>query len=106
MYLVKDLVDGRIVYYWVDEEGEAQSPFLASLLLAEEWWKGFMFRQYQGTERRASVIDRRSHTEKRLRMDQSNRFASTNGQGRRETDRPVKITFDLVQKRINEMTGN
>ncbi|SIQ85792.1 hypothetical protein SAMN05421647_11013 [Marinobacterium stanieri] len=106
MYLVKDLVEGRIVYYWVDEDGSTRSPLVATFALAEDWWKQFTFDRYEGPERRASVVDRRSNTEKRLRMDQSNRFASTNVQGRRETDRPVKVTFDLVQKRIKEMTGS
>lgn len=37
MYLVKDLVEGRIVYYWVDEEGSTRSPLVATFALAEDW---------------------------------------------------------------------
>ncbi|GGB99401.1 hypothetical protein GCM10011352_26990 [Marinobacterium zhoushanense] len=100
MYLIKDLLDGRIVYYWLNEVDHQISPHLSTLQHAEEWWKAYKFARYEGDERRASVIDRRSNTEKRRRMESSNRYTSINPYGRRATDIPVKVHRDLVPEKL------
>ncbi|WP_432696760.1 hypothetical protein ACQUQP_19885 [Marinobacterium sp. YM272] len=103
MYLIKDLVDGRIVHYWLDEEENPVSAFFSTIQHAEEWWKAEMFSRYEGTERRSSIIDRRSNEDKRQRLDRSNRFASIHPNGRRVTDEPVKVHRDLVAEKIQQL---
>lgn len=100
MYLIKDLVDGRIVYYWIDEDERQVSTFFSTFQHAEEWWKAYMFAEYDGTERRASILDRRSNEVKRQRLDTSNRFVSINPNGRRTTDQPIRVYRDLVAEKL------
>ncbi|GAA0796075.1 hypothetical protein [Marinobacterium sediminicola] len=105
MHLVKDLIDSRIVYYWVDDDGETKSPLLSTFTLAEHWWKEKMFARHQGLERRRSVIDRRSNNEKRRRMHENHPFASINPQGRRSTDKPPEVTFDLAASKLRRLAA-
>ncbi|GGB99408.1 hypothetical protein GCM10011352_27000 [Marinobacterium zhoushanense] len=105
MYLVKDLIDCRIVFYWLDETGCEVSPELCTFQDAEEWWKALMFERYRGYERRKSIIDRRTDFEKRQRMDNSHRFASINPYGRRVTDQPIKVDIDLAAEKLLELTA-
>ncbi|SEG76175.1 hypothetical protein [Marinobacterium lutimaris] len=100
MYLVKDLVGGRIVYFWQDKNGSPRSDFFSTFLNAEEWWKTHVFALYAGVERRTSIIDRRTNYDKRRRLDHSHRFASSNPNGRRITDLPVKVSRDLAAEKL------
>lgn len=102
MRLVKDLVDSRIVLYWIADSGEQLSAHLASLSQAEEWWKAYMFSRYEGDERRKSVIDRRSNFEKRRRIEQSNDLLSISPYGRRRTDIPIAVDVDLVLDKLSD----
>ncbi|MBV1789034.1 hypothetical protein KQ940_13330 [Marinobacterium sp. D7] len=105
MYLVKDLIDCRIVFYWLDDAGIQVSAELPTFQDAEEWWKIHIFAQYEGFERRKSIVDRRTDFEKRQRMDNSHRFASINPYGRRMTDRPIKVDIDLATEKLAELTA-
>ncbi|MBV1789035.1 hypothetical protein KQ940_13335 [Marinobacterium sp. D7] len=105
MYLIKDLQEGRIVYYWLDADDRLISPHLSTIQHAEEWWKLYSFARYDGDERRSSVIDRRSNTEKRRRMESANRYTSINPYGRRTTDIPVKVHRDLVPEKMIKLAG-
>jgi len=97
MKLFKDLVDGRIRFYWSStRSGAPLSPMMATLQEAEEWWKTFQFSQYEYTERRCSVYDRRSDHDKRRRMAEG----KGNGHGRRSTDRPLRVACDLAAAKI------
>jgi len=105
MYLIKDLIDCRIVFYWLDERGYQISPDLCSFPRAEEWWKAHMFAQYKGVERRTSIVDRRTDFDKRQRMDNSYRFASINPYGRRQTDQPIKVHLDLADEKLMQLAA-
>lgn len=103
MHLIKDLVDGRIVYYWLDVNERPLSTFFSTFKLAEEWWKEYMFSQYAGEERRRSIIDRRTNEEKRKRLQLNNRFVSINPNGRRTTDKPIRVDRDLVAEKLQSL---
>ncbi len=102
MKLVKDLSDsGSIVFYWTyDEAGEAISPELKTLQLADEWRKNYLFSQYEGMERRQSIIDRRKNGDKRKKMEKNYKSSRQNPQGRRESDQTVNVDIDLFQEKI------
>jgi len=106
MKLVKDLVDGRIVFYWIDTSGTKLSPDHATFQLAQEWWKHYLFSRYDGEERRKSIIDRRSDADKRRRMDKSEKLSSISPYGRRRTDIPVAVDIDLVAERLALLEHN
>ncbi|WP_415903238.1 hypothetical protein ACMXYR_05680 [Neptuniibacter sp. QD29_5] len=101
MKLVKDFINYEIVFYWADESLTPCSPHLHSITAAEEWWKKYLFSQYQGPERRKSIVDRRSNHDKRNSMDK-NQYSRSNPLGRRESDKPVKVEIDLFQEKIKE----
>lgn len=103
MKLVKDLVDGRIVYYWMDEEGYISSEYLHSFVEAEEWWKLFMFSRYPGQERRRSICDRRQDMETRKKLEYREKYNRSNPIGRRITDVPVTVDLDLSKEKIEEL---
>jgi hypothetical protein len=103
MKLVKDLVDGRIVFYWMDEKGTLISEYLHPLLEAEEWWKHFMFAQYEGEERRLSIYDRRQDLETRKRLELREKYNRTNPIGRRVTDVAIAVDLDLSKEKIDEL---
>ncbi|GGC04244.1 hypothetical protein GCM10011352_33080 [Marinobacterium zhoushanense] len=100
MRLIKDLVDSRIVFYWIDESDKRLSPDHATFHQAQEWWKSYMFARYEGDERRKSVIDRRSDADKRRRMEAENKLSSISPYGRRQTDVPVEVDLDLVAEKL------
>ncbi|WP_299183401.1 hypothetical protein [uncultured Neptuniibacter sp.] len=102
MKLVKDLNENGIVFYWIDDSGEQISPDLYCLIVAEEWWKTYLFSQYEGAERRKSIIDRRHDLEKRKMMERNHKFSRQNPQGRRKTDQPIKVDIDLVKEKLEE----
>lgn len=103
MKLVKDLVDGRIVYYWMDDHGEVVSEFLHSFIEAEEWWKVLMFSLYDGEERRRSICDRRQDEATRKKLEFREKYNRTNPMGRRMTDIPVSVDLDLSKEKINQL---
>lgn len=103
MRLVKDLVDSRIVFYWIDETDKRLSPDHATFQLAQEWWKSYMFSRYEGDERRKSIIDRRSDAEKRRRMEEQSNLSSISPYGRRHTDTPVEVDIDLVAEKLKRL---
>ena len=103
MKLVKDLVDGRIVYYWIDGNGEVTSDYLHSFVDAEEWWKHLMFSLYEGEERRRSICDRRQDQETRKKLEYREKYHRSNPLGRRVTDMPVSVDLDLSKEKINQL---
>lgn len=99
--LVKDYLNQRTVFYWVDNTDtlEPISEQFRSFVQAEEWWKEHMFTQFSGRERRASTEDRRQNLEKRQEVDQqSNNSTST---GRRMTDLTVRVNIDLHKEKTS-----
>lgn len=103
MKLVKDLGANGVVLYWSGAKAKKLSPDLYNITEAEEWWKTYHFAQYQGEERRASIHDRRQDEVKRGFYDAGNRFFRTNPNGRRATDKPVKVDVDLSQLKLKLM---
>lgn len=101
--LIKDLIEGRIVFYWMDENGEVVSTYLHSFIEAEEWWKMFMFSQYSGEERRQSICDRRQDMDTRRKLEFREKFNRTNPTGRRVTDIPVTVDLDLSKEKIEQL---
>ena len=51
LYLIKDFLDLKVVFYWADNAGTALSPLFSCLTHAEEWWLRFNFECYDGVER-------------------------------------------------------
>jgi hypothetical protein len=104
MKLVKDLLEGRIVFYWLFEDGIQVSHHLHTLQEAEEWWKEFMFAQYEGNNRRRSIHDRRKNHDHRKQLELIERYGRSNPLGRRETDSPIRVDIDLFQEKISRLT--
>lgn len=100
MKLVKDLSEEGVVLYWVGDDAKAVSPHLPTVVDAEEWWKKYMFAQYEGEERRASIYDRRKDLVMRKHFEFSDKFVRLNPNGRRKTDAPVMVDVDLFQKKL------
>jgi hypothetical protein len=103
MKLVKDLTHDGIRFYWIDESEERLSPELATLDLAKEWRIKTLFDSYKESERRVSVIDRRSDSDKRERTSKTLRASQSNPQGRRITDIAVQVDIDLVKQKLKEL---
>lgn len=102
--LVKDLLNSRIVFYWLNEKREKVSPHLHNLQEAEEWWKRFMFDLYPGEDRRRSIHDRRQDHDTRKQLELRERFNRSKPLGRRETDKPVQVEIDLLEEKIALLT--
>lgn len=101
LFLVKNLHNERVIFYWVNKTGKRVSPLEHSQSTAEEWWKTFMFSQYNGAERRKTIVDRRACFTTRAIMDQRTQVA-TDPVGRRYTDHPIKIDINLYDKKIKQ----
>lgn len=101
LLLVKNLHNGRVVFYWVNKQGKRVSSILHNQTAAEEWWKTYMFSQYEGIERRHSIADRRACSTTRSLIKERKNESDVNP-GRRETDGPIKVDIDLYQKKIKE----
>ncbi len=99
MQLIKDLRDEGVVLFWVEDERQV-SPFLHTLVDAEEWWKKYQFSQYQGQERRKTIYDRRSNTEMRKQFELNGRYIPPRPNGRRSSDQPVFIALDLFEEKM------
>lgn len=103
MTLIKDFLGNRIVYYWtLDGQTTATSPHFASIEHASEWYIKYNNSLYDGEERRASHIDRRTLHHKRDEKIKKH-VSSDNPDGRRETDKPVKVGIDLSKQKLLEM---
>lgn len=100
MKLVKDLTREGVVLYWIGPKAKPLSPHLHCINEAEEWWKKYHFALYQGKERRSSLHDRRKDDGKRDHFDLNKNLFRLNPNGRRFTDRPVKIDVDLFQLKL------
>lgn len=96
--LVKDFVKTKIVFYWIDQGDKRVSPPLPSLQHAKEWLIDRYFISYDGPERRRARVDRRLLGKKN---DHSKRNPHT--QGRRITDRPIKVDLNLAEKKIAKL---
>lgn len=101
LFLVKNLLNDRVVFYWVNKKGKRVSPVQHTQPHAEDWWKTFVFSCYEGMERRKTIMDRRKCFKTRSIMDQRNKVA-TDPVGRRYTDHPIKISFNIYEKKIKE----
>lgn len=95
--LVKDLDNFKIVFYWVSSQKKKVSPTFPTLVHAKEWYTEHMFSAYKGNERRKRVCDRRNP--EHFQFD----CRRMSPQGRRFTDKSVKVGIDLVSKKINEI---
>lgn len=98
--LFKDFADGRVCFYWVDDEERQVSPAVATFLEAEEWWKRYLFAQYPGPERRQSILDRRTDQYKRRYINHQLNLPDDFSYGRRVTDQPVRVDHDLATAKI------
>ena len=103
MELVKNLTDNGIRFYWTDESEQRLSPELATFEQAKEWRIQTLFDTYKDVERRASIIDRRSDSDKRERMSKNYQSLQTNPQGRRLADKVVEVYIDLVKQKFQEL---
>jgi len=103
MKLVKDLIDGRIVFYWMVDNGDVVSDYLHSFIEAEEWWKTYVFSQYTGEEKRSSICDRRQDLETRKKREYREKYNRSNPAGRRVTDVSVSVHLDLVEEKIKQL---
>ena len=105
LFLVKNLYKGNLVFYWVNNKGKKVSPLASNQAEAEDWWKSYMFSQYENAERRQVVRDRRSlHSTREI--VQSRKGQSTISRGRRVTDQPISVDIDLFQKKLDEETSD
>lgn len=100
MKLVKDLTKEGVVLYWIGPKAKQLSPYLHCLNEAEEWWKAYHFSLYDGNERRSSIHDRRKDRNKRDHFDLNKNLFRLNPEGRRLTDRTVKVDIDLFQLKL------
>lgn len=100
--LVKDLIDFRITFYWIDTQNQTVSPLLETLDSAREWFICYQFAAYPGQERRRSHLDRR-HSKSAYSLRNSDRFSkrNANSHGRRLTDQPVHIAIDQAAEKID-----
>ncbi|MGH1462057.1 MAG: hypothetical protein ACRBB6_08475 [Neptuniibacter sp.] len=102
LLLVKNLYKERVIFYWVDTKGKRVSSVLHTQMAAEDWWKQYMFSQYEGEERRRSVLDRRECSTTRKLVKERKQLDTTEV-GRRDTDVDLDVHIDLYQKKIREV---
>lgn len=100
MKLVKDYINDRTLYYWIEdtETLEPLSPQFRTFVQAEEWWKESVFSQFRGTERRLTTQDRRQDHENRSRRS-SMQDETTLSTPRRVTDLTIQVDIDLHQEK-------
>ena len=99
MQLVKDLCEKGVVLYWAEGKRKV-SPYLHTLIDAEERWKKYQFSSYQGPETRKTIYDRRSNTEMRKQFELNGRYIPPKPNGRRMTDQPVLVSVDLFEEKV------
>jgi hypothetical protein len=101
LQLVKDFKRYQISFYWINAEKKQVSPDLPTLNHAKEWYFEHLFDQFNGVNRRKRKFDRRhsGHNEAELHSKRS--FKKPNG--RRSTDKPIKVEIDLSEKKISNL---
>ncbi|CAI8238940.1 MAG: Uncharacterised protein [Marinobacterium sp. xm-d-530] len=99
-YLIRDLVEGKIRYFWEFTSGERASDLLVSYDAAYDWWKQAVHDAYDGPERRASPFDRRANSVKRASEVKHGQVTVQSYGGRRTTDTPPKIRVDRAEAKI------
>lgn len=98
--LVKDFRDFRLVYYWINPlKKKIISPLMPTLLHAAEWRAEYITSAYTGAERRQNKTDRR-YADSNDTVGESR----NNRGGRRITDNPVSIDYDISVKKIAELS--
>lgn len=105
MKLVKDIIEGRIVYYWVvdAQSMERISPCHHCIIESEEWWRAYMFSLYSGEERRRSIHDRRKDHEQRRHLELREKYNRKAPVGRRITDHGVRVEIDLAAEKLEQL---
>jgi len=101
--LVKDFFDGVFVFYWFNPVTKQRaSVYCHTQDEAGEWWLTYHFNQYDGIERRKSIIDRRSLHGKRDARSRGHNFVTEAPDGRRRTDVPIKVDRDVSARRLKD----
>lgn len=104
--LIKDFIEGNFVLFWTEVGTQLRkSPILSSLEDAEEWWLKHHFSLYDGHERRSSIVDRRKHHSERANRERSSRFVGSMPDGRRFTDRDIKVNLDKSRESMLRFLG-
>ncbi len=101
--LVRDLIDFRITFYWIDSQNQTISPLLETLAGAREWFVRYQFAAYPGQERRASHLDRRKSQHTSSFQNTRRYQRDPNSHGRRITDQPVHIAIDHATMKIDNL---
>ena len=99
-YLIRDLIEGKIRYFWEFTSGERASELLVSYDAAYDWWKQAVHDAYDGPERRTSPFDRRANSIKRASEVKHGHVTVQSYGGRRKTDTPPKIKEDRAEAKI------
>ncbi len=99
-HLIRDLVEGKIRYYWEFTSGERASELLVSYDAAYDWWRQAVHDAYDGPERRVSPFDRRANSIKRASEVKHGQVTVQSYGGRRTTDIPPKIREDRADAKI------
>lgn len=100
LYLIKDFIDQKIVFYWADADDKPQSPYFNNMTQVEEWWLKFNFSLYKGEERRGSFVDRRRLHSQRNAEHRSRQIPSQTPDGRRYTDIEIKVDKDVSRVKL------
>ena len=100
MKLVKDITERGVVLYWIGPKAKKLSQEFHCMNEAEEWWRCYHFTLYQGEERRVSIHDRRKNDGHRDQFDLNRNLLRLNPNGRRFTDRPIKVDVDLFKLKL------
>ncbi len=99
-YLIRDLVGGKIRYFWEFTSGERASELLVSYEAAHDWWRQAVHDAYDDPERRTSPFDRRANSIKRASEVKNGQVTVHSYGGRRKTDTPPKIKEDRAEAKI------
>lgn len=99
-HLIRDLVEGKIRYFWEFTSGERASELLVSYDAAYDWWRQAVHDAYDGPERRGSPFDRRANSIKRASEVKHGQVTVQSYGGRRTTDTPPKIREDRADAKI------
>lgn len=99
-HLIRDLVEGKIRYFWEFTSGERASEPLVSYDAAYDWWRQAVHDAYDGPERRTSPLDRRANSVKRASEVKHGQVTVQSYGGRRTTDTPPKIREDRADAKI------
>jgi len=102
--LIKDLDNFKFVYYWACPFRGKVSPEMPTLLHAGEWMIEYQTANYEGRERRKTMIDRRKKELKPRTTDEKLQFVKrTRPEGRRITDKMPDVDLDLSEEKLKEM---